>query len=107
MEHKWHFQFTPHDIHDRDANEPPVLVNTRYRAAGWRTAIAADRNGFFYVLDRTSGEVLLAKKFLARVNWASGIGPDHRPQTVGGRKRAAEPRNGVPLERGELEFHLV
>ncbi|MFL6449508.1 MAG: PQQ-binding-like beta-propeller repeat protein [Bryobacteraceae bacterium] len=93
---KWHFQFTPHDIHDRDANEPPVLVDTEYRGKPRKLLLHADRNGFFYVLDRTSGEVLLARKFLARVNWASGIGPDHRPQTVGGEKEQRSREMGCP-----------
>jgi PQQ-dependent dehydrogenase (methanol/ethanol family) len=93
---KWHFQFTPHDIHDRDANEPPVLVDTEYRGKPRKLLLHADRNGFFYVLDRTSGEVLLAKKFLERVNWASGIGPDHRPQTVGGEKEQRSREMGCP-----------
>ena len=42
----------------------------------------ADRNGFFYVLDRTNGQILLAKKFINRLTWASGIGPDGRPQLL-------------------------
>ncbi len=93
---KWHFQFTPHDVHDRDANEPPVLVDTEYGGKPRKLLLHADRNGFFYVLDRTNGEILLAKKFLARVNWASGIGPDHRPQTVGGEKEQHSREMGCP-----------
>jgi PQQ-dependent dehydrogenase (methanol/ethanol family) len=76
---KWHFQFTPHDLRDRDATEPPVLVDTAYRGTPRKLLLHADRNGFFYVLDRTSGELLLAKPFLRRVDWASGIGADGRP----------------------------
>jgi PQQ-dependent dehydrogenase (methanol/ethanol family) len=76
---KWHYQFTPHDLRDRDATEPPVLVDTQYRGISRKLLLHADRNGFFYVLDRTKGEVLLAKPFLRRVDWASAIGPDGRP----------------------------
>jgi PQQ-dependent dehydrogenase (methanol/ethanol family) len=79
-ETKWYFQFTPHDTADRDAAEPPVLVDTEYRGKPRKLLLHADRNGFFYVLDRTNGELLLAKTFLHRVNWATGIGPDGRPQ---------------------------
>lgn len=93
---KWYFQFTPHDIHDRDANQPPVLVDTEYRGKQRKLLLHANRNGFFYVLDRTNGEVLLARKFLSRVNWASGIGPDHRPQTVGGEKEQRSREMGCP-----------
>jgi PQQ-dependent dehydrogenase (methanol/ethanol family) len=76
---KWHYQFTPHDIRDRDATEPNVLVDTVYRGKPSKLLLHADRNGFFYVLDRTNGKVLLAKPFLRRVDWASSIGPDGRP----------------------------
>ena len=79
---KWHFQFTPHDVKDRDATEPPVLVDTTFHGQPRKLLLHADRNGFFYVLDRTSGELLLAKPFLRRVDWASGIGADGRPQVV-------------------------
>jgi PQQ-dependent dehydrogenase (methanol/ethanol family) len=77
---KWYFQFTPHDTADRDAEEPPVLVDTEYRGKPRKLLLHADRNGFFYVLDRTTGELLLTKTFLHRVNWATGIGADGRPQ---------------------------
>jgi len=76
---KWHYQFTPHDVKDRDATEPNVLVDTDYRGRPSKLLLHADRNGFFYVLDRTNGKVLLAKPFLRRVDWASSIGPDGRP----------------------------
>jgi PQQ-dependent dehydrogenase (methanol/ethanol family) len=76
---KWHYQFTPHDLMDRDATEPNVLVDTVYKGKPRKLLLHADRNGFFYVLDRTNGELLLAKPFLRRVEWASGIGPKGRP----------------------------
>ena len=76
---KWHYQFTPHDLRDWDATEPPVLVDTNYRGRPRKLLLHADRNGFFYVLDRLTGAVLLAKPFLRRVDWASGIGADGRP----------------------------
>jgi PQQ-dependent dehydrogenase (methanol/ethanol family) len=91
---KWYFQFTPHDTADRDATEPPVLVDTEYRGKQRKLLLHADRNGFFYVLDRTNGEVLLAKTFLHRVNWATGIGPDGRPQL------AVQPATASSRERG-------
>jgi glucose dehydrogenase len=77
---KWHYQFTPHDMADRDATEPPVLVDAGYHGKARKLLLHADRNGFFYVFDRLSGELLLAKPFLRRVDWASAIGSDGRPQ---------------------------
>jgi len=79
---KWYYQFTPHDVHDWDSTEPPVLVNARYQGQDRKLLLHANRNGFFYVLDRTDGKVLLAKSFLKNLNWASGIGPDGRPQLL-------------------------
>ncbi|MCX6593472.1 MAG: PQQ-binding-like beta-propeller repeat protein [Acidobacteria bacterium] len=76
---KWHYQFTPHDVHDWDATEPNVLVDTTYRGRPRKLLLHADRNGFFYVFDRTQGELLLAKPFMHRVTWATGIGADGRP----------------------------
>ena len=76
---KWHYQFTPHDVHDWDATEPPVLVDTQYRGQQRKLLLHADRNGFFYVLDRTNGQVLLARQFVNRVTWTRGIGLDGRP----------------------------
>jgi PQQ-dependent dehydrogenase (methanol/ethanol family) len=76
---KWHYQFTPHDLKDRDATEPNVLVDRMYRGKPRKLLLHADRNGFFYLLDRTSGELLLAKPFLRRVDWASSVGSGGRP----------------------------
>jgi PQQ-dependent dehydrogenase (methanol/ethanol family) len=76
---KWHYQFTPHDLMDRDATEPNVLADSVYKGKPRKLLLHADRNGFFYVLDRTNGELLLAKPFLRRIDWASGIGSEGRP----------------------------
>jgi PQQ-dependent dehydrogenase (methanol/ethanol family) len=76
---KWHYQFTPHDLKDRDATEPNVLVDVVYKGQPSKLLLHADRNGFFYVLDRTNGKLLLAKPFLRRVDWATSIGADGRP----------------------------
>src|SRR4029077_15048504 len=79
---KWYYQFTPHDVHDWDSVVPTVLVDTRYRGRDRKLLLHADRNGFFYVFDRTNGEILLAKQFIQRLTWASGIGPDGRPKRL-------------------------
>jgi PQQ-dependent dehydrogenase (methanol/ethanol family) len=76
---KWYYQFTPHDVKDRDATEPNVLVDAVYKGKPSKLLLHADRNGFFYVLDRTDGKLLLAKPFLRQVDWASSIGTDGRP----------------------------
>jgi alcohol dehydrogenase (cytochrome c) len=76
---RWYYQFTPHDVHDWDAQEPPVLVDTNWQGQPRKLLLQANRNGFFYVLDRTNGKVLLAKPFLKKLNWAEEIGADGRP----------------------------
>jgi alcohol dehydrogenase (cytochrome c) len=76
---KWYYQFTPHDVHDWDAQEPPVLVDANWQGQPRKLLLQANRNGFFYVLDRTSGELLLAKQFVNKLNWAKEIGKNGRP----------------------------
>jgi len=76
---RWYFQFTPHDIHDWDAQEPPVLVDTNWQGQPRKLLLQANRNGFFYVFDRTNGQLLLAKQFLKNLNWAKGIDAKGRP----------------------------
>jgi PQQ-dependent dehydrogenase (methanol/ethanol family) len=79
---KWYYQFTPHDVHVWDATETPVLIDTLYRGQDRKLLLLANRNGFFYVLDRTNGKILLAKSFMKHLTWASGIGADGRPQLL-------------------------
>jgi len=76
---KWYFQFTPHDTHDWDADEPLLLVDEVFQSQPRKLLVQADRNGFFYVLDRTNGELLLAKPFVKKSTWASGYGKDGKP----------------------------
>ena len=76
---KWYYQFTPHDVHDWDATEPNVVVDANYQGQPRKLLLHADRNGFFYVFDRTNGHLLVAKSFMRRVTWTSGIGADGRP----------------------------
>lgn len=75
---KWHFQFTPGDPYDYDAVQIPVLVDTNWNGRPRKLMMWANRNGFFYVLDRTNGEFLLGRAFV-KVNWASGLDAKGRP----------------------------
>ncbi|MDX1980760.1 MAG: PQQ-binding-like beta-propeller repeat protein [Bryobacteraceae bacterium] len=81
---KWHYQFTPHDLYDWDGGQTPMVVNARYRGRDRKLLLQANRNGFFYVLDRTNGELLLAEKFVDKLTWATGIGKDGRPIMIPG-----------------------
>ncbi|HLX41864.1 MAG TPA: PQQ-dependent dehydrogenase, methanol/ethanol family [Bryobacteraceae bacterium] len=78
---KWYFQFTPHDTHDWDAAETNVLADGFFRGKMRHVILHADRNAFFYVLDRETGEFLLGKPF-AKQNWATGLDDHGRPVLV-------------------------
>jgi alcohol dehydrogenase (cytochrome c) len=85
---KWHFQFTPHDEHDWDACQIPVLVDRQFRGAPRRLMVWANRNGFYYALDRGTGQFLLARAFV-RQSWADGITADGRPLVKAGSSPSA------------------
>ncbi len=76
---KWYFQFTPHDTHDWDAQAWPVLLDAVYDGHPRKLVLHPNRNGFFYVLDRTTGEFLRATPYVERLNWAKGIDAKGRP----------------------------
>ena len=80
---KWYFQFTPHDVYDYDANETPVLVDREENGTTRHLLLQANRNGFFYVLDRTDGKFLRATPFVEKLNWATGIDACGRPLPSG------------------------
>jgi alcohol dehydrogenase (cytochrome c) len=80
---KWHFQFTPHDLFDYDATQVPVLVDAPYRGKTRKLLLQANRNGFFYVLDRTNGKFLSATPFVKKLNWAKEIDATGRPVRTG------------------------
>ena len=75
---KWHFQFTPHDVHDWDAVQVPVLADAEFRGQQRKLMYWGNRNAFFYVLDRETGEFLMAKPFVNQT-WAERIDEKGRP----------------------------
>lgn len=75
---RWYFQFTPADEHDWDATQEPVLADFHRAGQTIPAVFMANRNGFFYVLDRRTGQFLLAKPFVKQ-NWAQGISETGRP----------------------------
>lgn len=75
---KWHFQFTPHDVHDWDATEVPVLIDADFRGQKRKLLLFPNRNAFYYVLDRTTGQFLLGKPY-AKQTWAKGLDDSGRP----------------------------
>jgi alcohol dehydrogenase (cytochrome c) len=75
---KWHYQFTPHDEFDWDSVQVPVLADIEWQGKPRKLMLWANRNGFFYVLDRTSGQFLLGKAFVKQ-NWNVGFDEHGRP----------------------------
>jgi alcohol dehydrogenase (cytochrome c) len=86
---KWHYQFTPHDDWDYDATQVPVLADIQWQGRPRKVLLFANRNGFFYALDRTNGQFLLGKPF-ARVTWASHIDETGRPVRNPGKEPTRE-----------------
>ncbi|HTG89784.1 MAG TPA: PQQ-binding-like beta-propeller repeat protein [Vicinamibacterales bacterium] len=81
---KWHFQFTPHDVRDWDALEMPVLIDAPFRGQPRKLLVQANRNGYYYVLDRTTGRFLHGTPFVSQLNWSSGLSPEGRPILIPG-----------------------
>ena len=75
---RWHYQFTPHDVHDWDSTEVPVLGDITIGGQLRKVVMFANRNGFYYTIDRTNGKVIAAKPFTT-TTWAKEIGRDGRP----------------------------
>ena len=77
----WHFQFTPHDEHDWDSAQTPILADLSINGTRRQVICWANRNGFYYVLDRATGKFLTGVPFVEQ-NWAKGLDSDGRPQLV-------------------------
>jgi alcohol dehydrogenase (cytochrome c) len=91
---RWHFQFTPHDVHDWDANQIPVLVDTEIRGERRGLVVMANRNGFFYALDRKTGAFVHGTAY-AKQTWAKGLDEKGRPIEI---------PNMEPSEKGTLVY---
>ena len=75
---RWHFQFTPGDPYDFDAVQIPVLADIERSGTMFKAMLWANRNGFYYVLDRATGRFLTGRAFV-KVNWAEGLDDSGRP----------------------------
>jgi alcohol dehydrogenase (cytochrome c) len=79
---RWYYQFTPHDVHDWDAVAPLLAIDAPFRGKPRKLLLQADRNGYFYALDRTTGEFLLGQPFVKKTDWADGIDEKGRPRVL-------------------------
>ena len=100
---RWHYQFTPHDVHDWDATEVPILADIEMDGELREVVLFANRNGFYYTLDRVTGELLVAEPFV-HTTWAKEIGVDGRPVLLPGTHTRRGRRDHVSGPQGRDEF---
>ena len=91
---RWHFQFTPHDTHDWDSTHVPVLFEAEIGGRKRKLLGNANRNAFYYVLDRETGEFLSGRPY-AKQTWAQGLTENGRPLVI---------PNTEPSEKGTLVY---
>jgi alcohol dehydrogenase (cytochrome c) len=91
---KWYYQFSPHDEFDYDSVQVPVLADMEWQGRPRKVMLWANRNGFMYAIDRTTGQFLLGKPFV-QVNWATGFDEKGRPMRAPGK---------LPTPEGTLIF---
>jgi alcohol dehydrogenase (cytochrome c) len=89
---KWAFQFTPHDVHDYDSTQVPILADLTINGQLRKVVMFANRNGFFYTLDRVTGKLIVAKTYV-NTTWAKELDAQGRPILL---------PNQTPDEKGEL-----
>jgi alcohol dehydrogenase (cytochrome c) len=99
----WGFQASPHDTHDWDAAEVPVLVDTAVNGTPRKLLLQASRNGYYFVLDRTTGKNVVTSTF-ATTNWAKGIDKDGRPIPDPDKEPARDGRLVAPNEAGATNY---
>jgi PQQ-dependent dehydrogenase (methanol/ethanol family) len=102
---KWYFQYTPHDLHDWDAQQPPVLVDAKYKGQDRKLLLHGNRNGYFYVLDRTNGKFLFAAPFVKKLTWSSGIDANGRPILTPNNETTAGNTITCPAVRGATNWY--
>jgi alcohol dehydrogenase (cytochrome c) len=98
---RWHYQFTPHDLHDWDSNHVPVLADLPIGGQTRKVVMMANRNGFFYTLDRETGKLLVGKRYIDNSNWSKEIGADGRPIVI---DNVGTPDKCLPDTRGGTNF---
>ncbi|MEQ1946977.1 MAG: PQQ-dependent dehydrogenase, methanol/ethanol family [Bryobacteraceae bacterium] len=96
---KWYFQFTPHDDFDYDAVQVPVLADVNWQGQPRKLMLWANRNGYFYAIDRVTGKFLKGTPFV-KVTWAKGLDEVGRPMRVTGAMPSAQGTEIYPSQTG-------
>jgi alcohol dehydrogenase (cytochrome c) len=102
---KWNYQTTPHDVWDWDASETPLVIDATWKGRPRKLLAQGNRNGFFYVFDRTSGELLLTKQFTKELTWATGIAADGRPIKTPGQEPTVAGTRVCPAQSGATNWY--
>ena len=101
---KWYYQFSPHDEFDYDSVQVPVLADMDWQGRPRKVMLWANRNGFMYALDRTTGQFLLGKPFV-QVNWATGFDEKGRPMRAPGKLPTPEGTLIYPGNQGGTNWY--
>ena len=96
---KWYFQFTPWDVHDWDAIQVPILADLNFNGEPRKLMLWANRNAFYYTLDREDGEFLVGTPY-ARQNWAERARRERPPHPCTRKTPHAGRERRVPTRRG-------
>jgi alcohol dehydrogenase (cytochrome c) len=102
---KWHFQFTPHDVWDYDAQETPALIDANWQGKPRKLLVHANRNGFLYVLDRTNGAFLFGSQYVKNVTWSTGLTAQGRPLRVPNMEPTLEGQRVCPSLEGASNWY--
>ncbi|RPH61747.1 MAG: PQQ-dependent dehydrogenase, methanol/ethanol family, partial [Acidobacteria bacterium] len=101
---KWYFQFTPHDVWDWDSNQIPVLFDATINGRARKLVAMANRNAFYYVLDRETGEFLTGVPY-AKQTWADGLDAKGRPRVRPGTEPSLEGTFVFPNVQGASNWY--
>ncbi len=101
---RWYYQFTPHDVWDWDATQTSVIADVEWDGRPRKVLLHADRNGFFYVFDRVTGERLVSTPFVTHLTWASGIGADGRPIRLPNQEPSPQGTRVCPSQDGATNW---
>jgi PQQ-dependent dehydrogenase (methanol/ethanol family) len=102
---RWYFQFTPHDLHDWDAVQPPVLIDAKFQGSDRKLLLHANRNGYLYIVDRTNGKFLFGKPFVKKLSWSSGLDSGGRPIVTPNNETRAGDVKTCPPVRGATNWY--
>jgi alcohol dehydrogenase (cytochrome c) len=102
---KWYYQTTPHDVWDWDASETPLPIDAMWQGQPRKLLVQGNRNGFFYVLDRVTGKLLLGKQFVRELTWANGIDANGRPNRISGQEPTEAGYRICPAQPGATNWY--